>query len=406
LAPLSGRLLYKEQNLLDFDMLQTGHGGKKIVVPTLKALRDSYAAKPTMPVLNGEVCYEALSAGIPAEVPRLMCWACLLSGAAGHSYGANGIWQLNRPEKPYGPSPHGGDYGKIPWNESMKLPGAAQMGYAKKLLEQYQWHKFEPYPEWATWSDKTGGSVTWGSWIWYPEGDPAKNAPVGTCYFRKAFEIPKGDKVQRATLHLTVDDKFTAYVNGHELGSHTDWRTPRTFTGLEKWLQPGTNVLAVRGENASGPKDANPAGLNASLEIELAGGKKLLILSDGSWRCTREEKKDWQKSDFTAENWAKARVAAPYGQGPWGKLTAAEEFLVPCASGIPGEVRIIYAPLPRAVVIGKLEPNKKYLAGYFDPITGKRTALGPRQPGPNGDLEIAPLAGTMADWVLVLEAPK
>src|SRR5438128_4943039 len=36
---------------------------------------------------------------------RFMFWACVLSGAAGHSYGANGIWQVNRPGQPYGPSP-------------------------------------------------------------------------------------------------------------------------------------------------------------------------------------------------------------------------------------------------------------------------------------------------------------
>src|SRR5207248_3139253 len=84
LPPLSGRALYKDQGLLDFDMLQTGHGLREVLAPTVRTLRTSYDAKPTMPVLDGEVSYEALSGGIPAEIPRLMFWASMLSGAAGH----------------------------------------------------------------------------------------------------------------------------------------------------------------------------------------------------------------------------------------------------------------------------------------------------------------------------------
>lgn len=151
LPPLSGRALYKDQGLLDFDMLQTGHGGQADLTPTIRTLRASYKSKPTMPVVNGEVCYEALLGRIPAEVVRLMFWTEMLSGAAGHTYGANGIWQLNRKDKPYGKSPHGGDYGHIPWDEAMKLPGSGQLGQAKRLLEKYPWHRFEPHPEWAAW---------------------------------------------------------------------------------------------------------------------------------------------------------------------------------------------------------------------------------------------------------------
>ena len=89
-----------------------------------------------MPVVNGEVCYEALLGKITADIPRLMFWACMLSGAAGHTYGANGIWQLNRRDAPYGKSPHGGTYGPIPWDDAMRLPGSGQLGLAKRFLER------------------------------------------------------------------------------------------------------------------------------------------------------------------------------------------------------------------------------------------------------------------------------
>jgi len=56
--------------------------------------------------------------------------------AAGYGYGANGIWQANTPKRPFGPSPHGGNWGNTPWREAMKLPGAAQLGRASRLLEK------------------------------------------------------------------------------------------------------------------------------------------------------------------------------------------------------------------------------------------------------------------------------
>ena len=78
-----------------------------------------------------------------------MFWTCMLSGAAGHTYGANGIWQVNTRGKPYGPSPHGMSWGNTPWEDAYQLPGRRQLGLAKRLLERFQWWRFEPHPEWV-----------------------------------------------------------------------------------------------------------------------------------------------------------------------------------------------------------------------------------------------------------------
>ena len=406
LPPLSGRGLYKDQGLLDFDMLQTGHGGREVLAPTVRALRASYDAKPTMPVLDGEVCYEALLDRIPADVVRLMFWSSALSGAAGHTYGANGIWQLNRKDKPYGKSPHGGDYGHIPWDEAMKLPGSGQLGQAKRLLERYPWQKFEPHPEWASWQAGSG-AVAWGDWIWYPEGDPAKDAPVAARYFRRTFELPEGKTVARAALRLTVDDKFTAYLNGELVGSHADWMTGREFTDVKRLLRPGKNVLAVHGENAPGPKDANPAGLSCDLEITLSGEEKAVVKSDDAWRCSRDEADGWQKVDFDDRDWPKAKVVAKFGEGPWGHSVgagAADEFMVPYAAGVPGVVRVVYLPRALPVTLRKLESDVRWSASTFDPVSGRREEVGAVKPDADGSWTAAPLEGADGDWVLVLEA--
>jgi hypothetical protein len=146
---LSARHATDDSSLLDIDLLQTPHGQRGAVPITVRTVRQSYADKPVLPVIDGEASYEMLNDSLPTEWTRRMFWLCLMNGAAGHTYGANGIWQCNRPDDPHGQSPHGGTYGKIPWNEAMRLPGSAQAGFGKALLTQYPWQQFQPHPEWA-----------------------------------------------------------------------------------------------------------------------------------------------------------------------------------------------------------------------------------------------------------------
>ncbi len=405
IPPLSARLLYKDQSLFDFDMLQTGHGGREVLAPSLRALAASYQAKPAMPVLNAEVSYEALLDRIPAHIPRRMVWTSLLSGAAGHTYGANGIWQLNRRGQPYGKSPHGGNYGTIPWDEAMKLPGSGQTGLAKRLLERYPWHRFTPHPEWAAWAEGGSRAFTWGEWIWFPEGNPAKDAPAEARFFRKSFELPDEQVISWALLRLTVDDRFTVYLNGHLLGSHSNWMTGREFTDIAKFLRPGRNVLAVHGENLPAPKGQNPAGLSCNLEIAPAKGKKIVVHSDATWRCAAKGVKGWQEREFEDRDWVQARVVAHFGEGPWGRtVELRDDFLVPYASGIPGAVRIVYLPRALPVALSGLESDKHYIVSIFDVITGRTTELGPARPDAHGVWTVSPPRDLTADWVLVLDA--
>ena len=138
-----------DDSLLDFDMLQTGHSGFDSVPNTQQVLRAELARTPRMPVLVGEVCYEGILEGSRSEVQRFMFWSSMLTGAAGHTYGANGIWQLYRPEQPFGPSPWGASWGDTAWQDAMNLPGGAQMALGKRLLEGFGWTRLEPHQEWV-----------------------------------------------------------------------------------------------------------------------------------------------------------------------------------------------------------------------------------------------------------------
>lgn len=161
LGRLSARGSIDDQTLLDFDMLQTGHGDRESLGPTVDTVRWSYGAEPRMPVLNSEVNYEGILSRCHDDVQRLMFWTCVLNGACGHTYGANGIWQMNERDVAYGNSPHGGTYGPTPWQEAMALPGSGQLGAAKRLLERFAWHEFEPHPEWVHYADGAEPRDAW-----------------------------------------------------------------------------------------------------------------------------------------------------------------------------------------------------------------------------------------------------
>lgn len=146
-SPAASRDQLASAENLDLDMLQTGHGDRLSLASTVETARRAVAAEHRLPVVNAEVCYEGIAEANRQEVQRLMFWASVLSGACGHTYGANGIWQLNSRRQPYGPSPHGFSWGDVPWEDAYRLPGSAQIALGKQLLEGYPWWRFEPHPE-------------------------------------------------------------------------------------------------------------------------------------------------------------------------------------------------------------------------------------------------------------------
>jgi hypothetical protein len=143
----SARECVEDPSVLDFDMLQTGHSDRQSAPNTIETVNRSLAAIPRMPVLIGEVCYEGILEASRQEVQRFMFWSAMLSGNAGHTYGANGIWQVNTREKPYGLSPHGHSWGGPAWDIAAALPGSGQLGMAKALLMRYDWWKLEARPD-------------------------------------------------------------------------------------------------------------------------------------------------------------------------------------------------------------------------------------------------------------------
>ena len=144
-----GREQVDDPSVLDLEMLQTGHGGYPTLSANIDTLADSLGRDPKMPVFVSEVCYEGIMESSREEIQRFLFWSSMLTGACGHTYGANGIWQVNSRKAPFGKSPHGTAWGNLPWEDAYQLPGSGQLGLGKKLLERYPWNQFETHLEWV-----------------------------------------------------------------------------------------------------------------------------------------------------------------------------------------------------------------------------------------------------------------
>lgn len=132
--------------VIDFDMVTGSHDGWNAASATsLGLLTDAIAKQPPMPVLSGETAYEGHMQHNLHDVQRHVFWMLMLNGAAGHTYGAAGVWHASVEGDP-GITPV---YDFTTWREGMQYPGSTQLGLGKKLLEEYAWSRFVPHPEWV-----------------------------------------------------------------------------------------------------------------------------------------------------------------------------------------------------------------------------------------------------------------
>lgn len=125
---------------IDLIWLQTGHADRSAIPSSLDAIDREVALAHGLPVVNSEVCYEGIAAGSYSTLQRFLFWSHILSGAAGHTYGAQGIWAFRRAQDP---NP-GIAWGDTTWQEASQLPGAKQLGLAADYLRTMDWHDLTP----------------------------------------------------------------------------------------------------------------------------------------------------------------------------------------------------------------------------------------------------------------------
>lgn len=134
-------------DLIDFWMLQTGHSALDTPATSVTQLTDTLQRRPREPVLVGEVCYEGILGSSWHPTQRFLFYSHMLSGAAGHSYGAQGLWGFNTPDYLGGIA---GRWNDLTWQQAADLPGATHLGIGRRLLERLPWTHFAPHPAWVS----------------------------------------------------------------------------------------------------------------------------------------------------------------------------------------------------------------------------------------------------------------
>ena len=149
-------------------------------------------------------------------------------------------------------------------------------------------------------------------WIWHPNHG-AKPADDETRFFRKTFTLD--GPARRATLAVSADNRFTAYLNGSKIGSGTEWSDFPRFD-VKQNVKPGENVLAIEAQNEGGA-----AGLLAELDVATEEGTRQRIVTDASWKTGASAEAGWQTTAFTAgANWVAAKSLGKLGVEPWGNI--------------------------------------------------------------------------------------
>jgi hypothetical protein len=149
---------FHESEWLDLNSIQSGQRPERLWLNPAR-VADDYARTPTKPVLHAEGVYlENGRRRTSATRPQLrwQAYAALLNGALGHTYGANGIWQMytgSDPEEyPILPDPTQ----TRPWWEVMDDPSSDDLGRAGDFFREQvgEWWELEPRREWL---DVAGG---------------------------------------------------------------------------------------------------------------------------------------------------------------------------------------------------------------------------------------------------------
>lgn len=142
-------------------------------------------------------------------------------------------------------------------------------------------------------------------WIWFPQGEPARFAPVGATSFRREFSVPVSKRIVSAQLEMTADNRFSATLNGTPALEGDNFNVI-FVADVTKTLQHGTNVLTVLAKNDG--DEPNPAGLIGVLRVQFADGSEQIIATDGQWTASIS-------TDIGSRN--PARVLGEAAMSPW-----------------------------------------------------------------------------------------
>ncbi|MFN0054958.1 MAG: DUF1549 domain-containing protein [Planctomycetales bacterium] len=149
-------------------------------------------------------------------------------------------------------------------------------------------------------------------WIWNrPEA--LQGVPPETIFFRRVWKLDR--QPSRAIATVTVDNAFELFVNGQPVAKSENWNSP-VQVDVARALQPGNNVIALRGTN--GGNGPNAAGAIVEiLALDEQGRTVETLVSDETWVVAGNAPAAWVQRDFDAASWKPASVLGDATVGPW-----------------------------------------------------------------------------------------
>jgi Protein of unknown function (DUF4038) len=163
-ASPDARSLLDDPAVLDVNMVQTSHWsyhpppepwrrdlGRDLgldeplrmgFVGMLSIVRDAVAQAPPIPVINAEPSYEGILGGNWQDVQRFDFWTCWLTGLAGYTYGADGIWQMSSDAEAF--ANQVSRWGNASWQRAMHYEGGLQVAAGVRLLRELPWWTLRP----------------------------------------------------------------------------------------------------------------------------------------------------------------------------------------------------------------------------------------------------------------------
>ncbi len=151
--------------------------------------------------------------------------------------------------------------------------------------------------------------TTAASWIWYPER-PAVEGAGQTRYLRRVVRL--AERAVEASIWVMADDSVTFMVNGRAAPKPVETGAAWALYDLKDALSPGDNVLGFAVKNAGGP-----GGLLVRGVIVDAKGAQNTVLSDASFRASREAPEGWASPGFDASAWPAAAIIGSVFASPW-----------------------------------------------------------------------------------------
>lgn len=151
-------------------------------------------------------------------------------------------------------------------------------------------------------------------WIWSSAAPGAREIVV----LERAFDVPR--PISRATLRASGDNAVRAYLNGELVGEHAEW-SDALVADVGADVRRGENALVLVAKN-----DGGQAGAWAELVVEDESGKRVRVVTDGSWTASSlgEDASFAQVSprSYDRSRTGPAHAFGAFGVSPWNTAVA------------------------------------------------------------------------------------